>query len=325
MIELSTPPLTAALLCALALCATDAAFAFDGEEALAGSEASERAREADRLYQIGLLQFEGREFEAAARNFLKAFELDPNPVLAYNVARARENNGDLDLARTYYERALTLNPPDDVKARSESALIRLRKGEENIRDKLESEKPTTGTVSINIQGGGLLFVDGARRGNAPAELALKEGPHNLEIRRQGHEPFIKQVDVVAGTQLVIDASLEERFEVPSWVAWGGGVALVGGVALAGGGAFFALDAQEAFDEAQSLEAQRDRTLFDDLRTRGESSQATSTGLYAAGGALAVVGVGLLVLYTISPEESLESLERASVQIGPTSMLVSVPF
>lgn len=259
----------------------------------------EKIRQADRLYQIGLLQFEGKEFAAAAESFLRAFELDPNPVLAYNVARAFENDGDRVRAREFYARALDLNPPREVRSKCEDALIRLKRFEDTIKDDLAARP---GVLQVNVVGGGTVYIDGQERGPAPVSLELPAGTYALEVRRPGASSFEREVELVPGGQVVVDAALEERFSVAPWVGWTGGGILMLGLGLGVLGATFAFDAQDAFDEAQTLEAQRDPERFALLQRQGEDDRLVAITFYTAAGLTAAAGLSLVVLYFAAPDE-----------------------
>jgi tetratricopeptide (TPR) repeat protein len=70
---------------------------------------TDRARAKD-LYRQGTERFQSGDFRAAVDLFEQAQRLDPHPVLAYNVARAHENLGELDEAIAAYRRYLELDP-----------------------------------------------------------------------------------------------------------------------------------------------------------------------------------------------------------------------
>ena len=60
---------------------------------------------------------------------------------------------------------------------------------------------TDGTLSVNTNPPGAhLFVDGVERGVTPINVALKPGPHSLEVRGDG-EPRLLPITITAGAQL----------------------------------------------------------------------------------------------------------------------------
>lgn len=273
--------------------------------------------EAARLYRIGQLHFEGKEFGEAARSFVRAFELDPNPVLAFNVARAYENDGRRDEAREYYQRALDFEPEDEVlRAKCESSLVRLQRVAENIEVELAERE---GELVVTVDGGGAVLVDGEPRGDAPLKLALPPGEYLVEVRRTGFEPFVRDVKVEAASMVVIDAVLEERFEVAPWVAWTGGGLLLASAVLGGAGVLYANEANDAFEQAQSLEVQRDPERFARLRDEGERARLLTLGFYSLGGAAALAGVSMVGLYVWFPAEEVD------VVVAPSGVVLQGRF
>ena len=59
---------------------------------------------------------------------------------------------------------------------------------------------TDGTLSVNTSpAGARVFVDGVERGATPVNVALKPGPHSLEVRGDG-EPRLLPITITAGAQ-----------------------------------------------------------------------------------------------------------------------------
>jgi len=55
-----------------------------------------------------------------------------------------------------------------------------------------------------------IFADGAFVGNAPAKLKLTPGPHLIEVKKAGFNDFRKEIQVGAGSELSLRATLEKR-------------------------------------------------------------------------------------------------------------------
>ncbi len=55
-----------------------------------------------------------------------------------------------------------------------------------------------------------IFADGAFVGNAPARLRLTPGPHLIEVKKAGFNDFRKEIQVGAGSELTLRATLEKR-------------------------------------------------------------------------------------------------------------------
>jgi hypothetical protein len=66
----------------------------------------------------------------------------------------------------------------------------------------------TGTVEIDSQpGGASVTVDGRALGDAPQRVELRGGSHEVRVRKDGFEPFSREVHVVPGHTLRISAQL----------------------------------------------------------------------------------------------------------------------
>ncbi len=277
----------------------------------------EKVEEATRLYKIGLLQFEGKEFSGAAQTFLRALALDPNATLAYNVARAYENNGELEHALTYYERALELSPEKALEKRCRDALIRLERSRQKMREKLAKEaEQRIGVLKVKVQSDTEILVDGALVGSSPLSVELTPGRYQVELRKPGYLKVAREVLLTGGDSLVLDQVLEPVPEPSTWKLWTGGGLLTAsaGMFLLGG----ALDAeaQDKFEQAQSLEAKRDADLFAKLREEGENSSNGAEFFAVMGGISGSVGVGFLLWYFLSGESD-EAPEDNTFKVVPT--------
>ncbi len=310
--------------CAVAwsLClAGGAALAQESPEIQLASPEGGGSEEALRLYRLGELHFEGREFKEAAETFERAFALDPNPVLAFNIARSWENDGQLDKARANYKLALSLQPPPEIRTRAESALVRLDRLEEEIKAKMADAAPKLGRLQVRASpSSAQIFINGEARGEAPLEVELAPGSYRVRVEASGMIPQEQALELRAGESSAVSVSLapaEERAAV-SWLGWTGlGMAALGG---AGVGLAFVLDqpAQERFDEAQGLDAQRDPARFEELRMEGEDARALAQGVWWGGLGLAVAGVTLFAVdlgLNLSGGEESEA-PAASLRVWP---------
>jgi hypothetical protein len=72
---------------------------------------------------------------------------------------------------------------------------------------------TEGTLNVTTDpAGARLFVDGVERGSTPLTVALKPGPHSLEVRGEGTAPRLMPVTITAG------AALSQYLELPKAAA-----------------------------------------------------------------------------------------------------------
>ncbi|MEL6177521.1 MAG: PEGA domain-containing protein [Myxococcota bacterium] len=271
------------------------------------------------FYQQGLAEMEDSNYTEAAALFVQAWTLDPDPVLAFNAGRAYENNGDVDNARVYYQKALDSNPPEEVRQACESSLERLKNAEEQLRKKLEAARPKTITLSVAANTPSEVWIDGEMKGQTPLNnVSLVPGKHTVVVRRSGYREYTEAVAGAAGDQVAIFADMQE---VPllNWVGWSGlGLAIVGG-GVAASGLVFENRARDSYDEAQGIEAQRNPEVFDQLRDDGESDTFTARVLYGSGITMAIVGTGLFVadlLVEPGQEEVAPPEGGAQLWLGP---------
>ena len=67
------------------------------------SRTREQAREE---FSLGSQSFSAGNFEAALRHFRRAYEIEPLPVMLYNIGNAHDRLGDLEEAVELYKRYL---------------------------------------------------------------------------------------------------------------------------------------------------------------------------------------------------------------------------
>src|SRR4029079_9409573 len=81
--------------------------------------------------------------------------------------------------------------------------VDLQEGERRTRDvTLERAEAPTGTLLVNSDGGGEVWVDGQRKDAAPAIISgLPAGDHVVEVKKDGFPPWRQTVNVPAGPQV----------------------------------------------------------------------------------------------------------------------------
>jgi hypothetical protein len=84
--------------------------------------------------------------------------------------------------------------------------------QESAKDKSETTKPTeTGTITVtSAPDGAEVSVDGAFVGNAPATLKLPAGKHSVKVAIAGYNEWTKDLTVLAGSELKLNAALEKK-------------------------------------------------------------------------------------------------------------------
>jgi hypothetical protein len=76
---------------------------------------------------------------------------------------------------------------------------------------LEIEMPRiAGVLVLNVQGAGArVYLDGTPRGEAPIELEVSQGPHQVRVHRDGFYEDTFQFEAVLGEETVHDVQLRE--------------------------------------------------------------------------------------------------------------------
>jgi hypothetical protein len=86
--------------------------------------------------------------------------------------------------------------------------VDLQEGERRTRDvTLERAEAPTGTLLVNSDAGGEVFVDGQRKDVAPAIVSnLPAGDHVVEVKKDGFPPWRQTVTIAAGQQVKVAAN-----------------------------------------------------------------------------------------------------------------------
>ena len=86
--------------------------------------------------------------------------------------------------------------------------VDLQEGERRTRDvTLEKAEAPTGTLLVNSDAGGEVWVDGQRKDAAPAIISgLPAGDHVVEVKKDGFPPWRQTVNVPGGQQVKVSAT-----------------------------------------------------------------------------------------------------------------------
>ncbi len=202
----------AAVVLATALCAPAAAQTAEEREL-----ASALFRESAEAYQAG-------NFELSATLLRRAYELDPVPVLQYNLARALEGMGDTEGAIETYERYLELAPDAEDRPAVEERLAALRAeqareqqateadAEEFLAGSDEAEEelpegpmpppPSVSPAPWVIAGVGVLLV-----GSAIITGVLANGRHDDALATEVHQERVRLADEADNLALITNVNL----------------------------------------------------------------------------------------------------------------------
>jgi tetratricopeptide (TPR) repeat protein len=86
-----------------------------------------RQDEAKEQYERGVTAYNLERFDEAIAAFSRAYELDPAPILLYNIAQARWKKGENDRALFYYRRYLEADPAAENRAAVEARIQEIKR------------------------------------------------------------------------------------------------------------------------------------------------------------------------------------------------------
>jgi tetratricopeptide (TPR) repeat protein len=270
--------------------------------ALAQSPPAEADSPAKAAYRAGVDHFKQRQFADAIREFNKAYRLDPNPVLVFNMARAFEELKQYDSAIEYYKKYLEMAPETPDRGKVEDSLRAL----EILQKAAATETKVVLTVT-SVPDGAKVLVDGREVGLTPLKAEIPAGHRFLAVEAPGYTRHSSELDVVAETPPTAHVVLvPQPASSAQGPASGGGmtrdawayIALGLGGALLVGGGIAGWQASKKADKLDQIEANprpSDKSQYDALKSDGKTFALVADGLFV-GSALAV-GTGLILLFT----------------------------
>ncbi len=167
-------------------------------------------------------------------------------------------------------------------------------------------------VSVNVPNA-LVLLSGRTLGRSPLEVVpIETGAYQLEVKAAGFKPFVQPLTVVQDTETEVPVTLEadagysgavaeDSDGTPAWVGWafiGAGTALAGGglgMFLHGDGQAEDLAARFAPNAGENQTAENKAAYRAAYASDVRPWQIGSAIVFSAAGALALTGVGLLIL------------------------------
>ncbi len=152
-------------------------------------------------------------FKDAIDVLQKAYDLDPAPVLLYNIAYVLEKKGDDVAALEYYERYVGSGVSGDDR---DVALGRLQR--------LRAEVPAWLTLRCSVPEA-IAELDGEviARGPLNTRVRLKPGTHTLRVFRHGLPPYDETFEVAAGEAITRGPGLLHEKPEVAYVASASGL------------------------------------------------------------------------------------------------------
>lgn len=227
------------------------------------------------LFMEGKQAYDTGRYEVAIERWRAAYELEPRAPLLYNLAQAHGRLGQVEEEGRYLRQFLEGVEGDHPLANQAQARL----------DAIEERLART---MVTLEGGidgSKVFVDGNEAGALPLgePLRLEPGPHEIEVRLEGYQPFTASVEVRAGAQSVVKVQQQKQVVVkqraklrtPGLALAIGGGALAAAGAVTGGLALSASDG--AVDGSSDADRARTLALITDIAVPLGAAAAT-TGL-----------------------------------------------
>ncbi len=261
--------------------------------------AAEADTPAKAAYKAGVGFFREKKFADAIREFNKAYRLDPNPVLVFNMARAFEELKDYGSAIEFYKKYLEMAPAAPDQGEVNNSIRAL----EALQKAAAAESKVLLTVT-SAPDGAKVFVDGREIGVTPFKGEVPAGHRFLALEAAGYTRHSSELDVVAANPPSAHIVLVPQPAAPPPAtggmtrdAWAYIALGLGGALLVGGG-ITGWQASKKADKLDQIEANprpSDKDQYDALKSDGKTFALVADGLFV-GSALAV-GTGLILLFT----------------------------
>ena len=288
-----------------------------GEEKAGTKDDATLARE---HYKRGTTLYDLNRFEEAVKEFEAAYEIKDDPVLLYNIAQSYRLANKYPEALRFYRNYLRRSPKAPNKIEVEQKIADMEKliTEQNrvataAPDTMiapgtrppQSAAPTTAPVTPPTTGGTQVAsaTQPERRTPVAPEPTVTEPPERPAVTAAPLEP-----------EPVTPAKRSGNPGRTKLIA--GIVVAVAGLAAVGAGVAFGLMAQgAASDQADPVKTPK----FDPaLESKGNTDSNIAIGLFAGGGALVAVGVGIAVWGAVQKRDtSAASSYLRHVQLAPS--------
>lgn len=238
-------------------------------------------REAAELYRRSNEAYQQGHFVESAELLEQAYERQPDPVLLFNIARARESAGDVVRAYQAYQRFLRDAAPDaPERPRAEGRVAVLRS---------QVEEPSPPSTEPAVEAA--TTTDPVEPVESVESVESTEPAEPTEAPEDAHAP----------------ATVRRKASAAPWVIAGTGVAtLIAGVIVG----------VLAWDRAGAAENAVSHARAIELEEQSEDLALASNVLFVPGGVLALIGGIWGVIDVVGASES---GARVSVGIGPARL------
>jgi tetratricopeptide (TPR) repeat protein len=307
-----------------------------------GDVDKETAKEVLQLLRDGKKAYKAEDYSKAQDLFQKAYDKWERPEILVRLAKTAEELGQTETALQRYRTFLEQKPNADVKEKIKGKIA-----------ELEKQVPAKVTLTSSPEGAEVVGPDGETLGETPLDLELETGEHTYRFRLDGYKEREKTFDVSAGEETSRNVTLEEveqtsdekaapkaesdepmtpreraiarkksEQEAARQVAkplntWGWITGLTG-VAGVGTGVVFTMLQNSTVDEVNTYQRGLNSSSRSDLnamKDKARSHHRIAVIGYAAGGALAATGAGMLIHQYFIRNDSSKQRARVAPNIG----------
>jgi len=147
---------------------------------------------AGRAYELGVLMFESRRYDAAERAWLRAYSIGRDPKLLVAVADTRQRRDDAPGAVAMLEQYLIERPDAPDRASIEARIATLLKSPARL-------------IVRSMESGHAILLDGRPSGKkTPATLEVEPGEHTVVVVGEGRQVGERTVRVASGEVAELD-------------------------------------------------------------------------------------------------------------------------
>ncbi len=266
------------------------------ESSVAAGEAAAKV-----AYRAGVEHFKGKRFADAIVEFNKAYRIDPNAVLVFNLARCFEELKQYDSAVEFYNKYLVMaqDAPDKVSVEASIRTLELlRKG---------TAAPLLVSLTFTSKPqGARVYVDGRELGITPLNTQIPAGRHVVVLELDGFVRASNELSfepsalpptdyVLVPAPIPVGRAETSSRNTWTYVALGTGAALLAAAGVTGFQAWSKADKLDQIDEAIPDDPEFSRLdEYEALKSDGKTFALVTDGLLLTGTASLVTGLILLL-------------------------------
>lgn len=181
------------------------------------------AEQAAALVEQGTALFQARQYSEAAILFQQAYNLDPHPVLLFNIARAHQEMGDLPTAVALFRDVLQMTTDATIVGAASERLQRLEtelteQGYDPNTVTTETYVPR-GVVEITSEPAGAeVLLGGESIGTTPIRQSrIARGSYDMRVLLDGYHPINTTLEVRGGGETIRSFTLQPRTSLEEYV------------------------------------------------------------------------------------------------------------